>query len=56
MLPTQIVHDREEREFESEEARLRSEEYIGHFFRPNCHSSLQQRERLQSGWRTGPGY
>ena len=31
MLPTQIVHDREEREFESEEARLRSEEYIGHF-------------------------
>ena len=31
ILPTQIVHDREEREFESEEARLRSEEYIGHF-------------------------
>ena len=31
ILPTQIVHDPEEREFESEEARLRSEEYIGHF-------------------------
>ena len=31
ILPTQIVLDREEREFESEEARLRSEEYIGHF-------------------------
>ena len=31
ILPTQIVQDREEREFESEEARLRSEEYISHF-------------------------
>ena len=31
ILPTQIVHDREEGEFESEEARLRSEEYFGHF-------------------------
>ena len=31
ILPTQIVHEREEREFESQEARLRSEEYISHF-------------------------
>ena len=31
ILPTQIVHDREEQAFESEEARLRSEEYISHF-------------------------
>ena len=31
ILPNQIVLDREEREFESEEARLRSEEYISHF-------------------------
>ena len=31
ILPTQAVHDREEKTFESEEARLRSEEYISHF-------------------------
>ena len=31
ILPTQVIQDREEREFESEEARLRSEEYISHF-------------------------
>ena len=31
ILPTQIVHDRKEKAFESEEARLRSEEYISHF-------------------------
>ena len=31
ILPTQIINDGEEREFESEEARLRSEEYISHF-------------------------
>lgn len=31
ILPTQVVHDREEKTFESEEARLRSKEYISHF-------------------------
>ena len=31
ILPTQVIQDREEKAFESEEARLRSEEYISHF-------------------------
>lgn len=31
ILPTQMLHDREEKTFESEEARLRSQEYISHF-------------------------